>query len=74
MNIPRATLLPLTFALLFSVNAAKAEILNCGLMTVTFENGEPVRIVQEDGRVRTGASVSRNWKYNGNVLPLNKPE
>jgi hypothetical protein len=52
---------------LFTV-AASAEVLHCGLKTVTINSGKIQKIRHEDGTVHTGGSVSRNWTFDGKSI------
>jgi hypothetical protein len=52
---------------LFSVSAS-AEVLHCGLKTVTVNGGKIQKIRHEDGTVHTGDSVSRNWTFDGKSI------
>ena len=48
-------------AIATSVQVAKAEEINCGLKTITVQNGKIDQIRHEDGTIHSGSSVSDNW-------------
>jgi hypothetical protein len=60
----RAKYLVFIFLLFVSVSS-NATTLTCGLKKVTVQGNKITKIVHEDGTVHTGASVSKNWKYDG---------
>ena len=54
--------------LLFVSVSSNATTLTCGLKKVTVQGNQITKIVQEDGTVHTGASVSKNWTYDGTSI------
>jgi len=63
----RAKYLVFIFLLFVSVSS-NATTLTCGLKKVTVQGNQITKIVHEDGTVHTGASVSKNWKYDGTSI------
>ena len=55
-------------AIATSVQVAKAETINCGLKTITVQNGKIDQIRHEDGTIHSGSSVSDNWGYDGKSI------
>lgn len=55
-------------AITTSAQVAKAETVNCGLKTITVQNGKINQIKHEDGTIHTGRSVSDNWHYDGKSI------
>ncbi len=64
-----AATLIVTFATIaISAQIAKAETINCGLNTITIQNGKISKIKHEDGTIHQGNSVSDNWTYDGKSI------
>lgn len=55
-------------AIATSVQVAKAETINCGLKTITVQNGKIDQIRHEDGTIHSGSSVSDNWGFDGKSI------
>lgn len=55
-------------AIATSAQVAKAETINCGLKTITVQNGKINQIRHEDGTIHSGSSVSENWNYDGKSI------
>ena len=55
-------------AIATSAQVAKAETINCGLKTITVQNGKIDQIRHEDGTIHSGSSVSDNWVYDGKSI------
>lgn len=56
------------FVFLFLHQSVQAEILSCGLKTITLKNNQIIEIRHEDGTVHGGGSISRNWDYDGKAI------
>lgn len=55
-------------AIVASAHAAKAEKFNCGLKTISVQNGKIEQIQHEDGTIHSSNSVSDNWGYDGKSI------
>lgn len=53
-------------------NELKVELIedriNCGRKAITLKNGNIDKIYHEDGTMHSGASVSKNWNYDGSSI------
>jgi hypothetical protein len=56
------------FVLLLLHQCVQAEVLSCGLKTVTLKENKIIQIRHEDGTVHRGSSISSNWDYDGNAI------
>lgn len=56
------------FVITASTQVAKAATINCGLKTITVQNGKINQITHEDGTIHSGSSVSNNWSYDGKSI------